>query len=205
MGVEDSLQALRFPLSYGPCFTIPREVFKGWTSGKNWSQSYRDKHVGENGCETDSTSKEKKKPQTLRALAPTGARDNTRAWIVSLSWKDGCDSILRWPPQKAKKHFILETEGKVTRTRGDESGAKLELKEGWDPDHSWSSPSPTHRRSIVPQSLQHEIRFRDLVIDSLDDLVPTDPPGCVSYYPLTTPAPDFICLEIENLKSNWIA
>lgn len=27
MGVEDSLQALRFPLSYGPCFTIPREVF----------------------------------------------------------------------------------------------------------------------------------------------------------------------------------
>ena len=105
-------------------------------------------------------------------------------------------------PKRPRRTLFWRIKAK-SHGQEDESGAKPELKEGWNPDHFWSSPSPAHRRSMVPQRLQNEIRFRDLVIDSLDELVPTDLPGCVSYYPLNPP--DFICPEIESLKSNWIA
>lgn len=54
-------------------------LYKAEPQERTEARATETKHVGENGCERDSTCKEKKKPQTLSAMAPTGARDNTRA------------------------------------------------------------------------------------------------------------------------------
>lgn len=136
---------------------------QGWTSGKNWSQSYREwvwERVHAQGrknrdwglwCPREPGMTCEPEPAVrLAATAFYGALSKMPRRTLFWRIKARSQGPRRWVSSKV--------------------GAQRR-----------SCPSPAHKLPIVPQCLQREIGFLHMVVDTLDDLAPTDLPGSISY------------------------
>lgn len=80
-----------------------------------------------------------------------GAWDDLRAWIISLSWENGCRGIWRWPPYGGRKGRLRRVKAKSQGHEDESANTKAQRGKGSGPTLAVSHPAcPAHTVPVAP-------------------------------------------------------